>query len=71
MSERHPPSPDQAGPTLVPETHPATDFQFVCVEYDRDPDRCTIYPRESDRTELATTWLTADRGDVVDLATVA
>jgi len=38
------------------------------VEYDGDPDRCTIYPRESDRAELTTTWLTADRGAFVDLA---
>ena len=70
MSERHAPSPDQGRPTLVPETHPAAALQFVCVEYHQDPDRCTVYPRDSDGTELTTTCLTADRGDFVDLSTV-
>jgi hypothetical protein len=68
MSERHAPSPDQGRPTLVPETHPAAVLEFVRVEYDGGPDRCTIYPRDPDRTELTTTWLTADRGDFVDLS---
>lgn len=68
MSERHAPSPEKGRPTVVPGTHPAADLRFVRVEYEHDPDRCTIYPRDSGRAELTTTWLTADRDDFLDLS---
>jgi len=68
MSKRRGPPPDGNHPVPNSESHPATRLKFVCVEYDGDSDRCTIYPRESDRAELTTTWLTADRGAFVDLA---
>jgi len=68
MSERHAPAPDVDPPVPDSTTHPASHLRFVRVEYDGEPDRCTIYPRASDRAELTTTWLTADRGAFVDLS---
>jgi hypothetical protein len=48
--------------------HPASDLRFVSVEYDDGPDRCTIHPPDPDPATVTTTWLTADRGDFVDLS---
>ena len=70
MSDRISPSPDRRRrDPAFPAVHPATDLRFVPVEYADGPDRCTIHPRDPDPAAVTTTWLTADRGDFVDLST--
>jgi hypothetical protein len=70
MSDRlsPPPDPRRRDPP-APAAHPALDLCFVTVEYADGPDRCTIHPRDPDPAAVTTTWLTADRGDFVDLTT--
>ncbi|MCO8242689.1 MULTISPECIES: hypothetical protein [unclassified Haladaptatus] len=39
----------------------------VVVEYDGQPDRCTIYPEEATRFERMASWITADADVFVSL----
>ncbi|WP_224269174.1 DUF7511 domain-containing protein [Haloprofundus salinisoli] len=45
----------------------AFDLHSVTVRYERDPDRCTIYPRDTPAEERMTVWLTADLDAFVGL----
>ena len=69
MSDHISPSPDRSRrDPAFPAAHPAADLRFVSVEYADGPDRCTLHPRDPDPAAVTTTWLTADRGDFVDLS---
>lgn len=50
-----------------PIPHPAEALAFVRVEYPTGPDRCTIFPHDSEGLTLMETWLSADDDAFVDL----
>lgn len=58
----------------VPETpdwvaeHRRPELASAVVEFDRGPDRCTIYPAGAPESELVTNWITATGDSFVDLA---
>jgi hypothetical protein len=49
----------------------ADDHPYVLEALPSDPDdpdgRCTFVPRDADGDECLTRWITADRGDVLEL----
>jgi hypothetical protein len=45
----------------------APELVGTLVRYDGAPDEYTVHPPDATETELLTTWLTAERADLVDL----
>ncbi len=43
------------------------ELSSVVVEYDGEPNRCTIYPTEATRLERMASWITADADAFVPL----
>lgn len=47
-----------------------TQLRATVVEYEDAPDECTIFPRGVSGVERMTTWISAEEGSYVDLASV-
>ena len=45
-------------------------LRATVVEYEDAPDECTIFPRGVSGVERMTTWISAEEGSYVDLASV-
>lgn len=47
-------------------------FALQCIIEDREhhPDRCVIYPRNADESEVSTRWIAAAEGSYLDLEAV-
>jgi len=61
---RHRAIPAPAGPGV----HPGADYEYSIAAYADEPDICTIFPRSIATRDLVTTWITAERDDLVDLS---
>lgn len=46
---------------------PSEGLRAIVVEYDDQPDECTIYPAGTRGVDRMTTWITAREGGFVDL----
>ncbi|QIB75853.1 hypothetical protein GL213_02850 [Halogeometricum borinquense] len=46
---------------------PAEALVATVVEYDDEPDECTIYPLHADEDERVTAWISAKRDSYVQL----
>lgn len=44
-------------------------LRATVVEYQDDPDECTIYPQDVSHWDRMTTWITAEEGSFVKLET--
>ncbi|GAB7019161.1 DUF7511 domain-containing protein [Halostagnicola bangensis] len=54
--------------TLETESESAAALEHVTAEYDDGPSACTMYPRNCTDHEIATHWITAEKGSYVDLS---
>jgi hypothetical protein len=62
---------DTDDPTPPTDDEPPADLPgaltAAVVEYDDEPDECTLYPTEASEKALVTEWITAEEGSYVDL----
>jgi hypothetical protein len=70
MSATDPRVPDTTRTGAHTDDRTGRDFALhsVVVEYEEEPNRCSIYRREDSRIDRTTRWLSADQDAFVDLA---
>jgi len=61
---------DQRGVAQEAADRPDVALSLTVVRYADGPDRCTIYPPETNGDARMSTWLSADYGAFVDLASM-
>jgi len=62
--------PDGAGNATAQRTPDSHELSMTVVEYTDEPDRCTVSPQGLSGVAKLSTWITVDRGVVVDLDTM-
>lgn len=58
---------DRTPPTDESQADGPGELTAVVVEYDGEPDECTLYPAEASDDALVTEWITAEEGSYVEL----
>ncbi len=55
-------------PALPPADEPISEIDHITVENDDEPNECALFPASASESELMTTWISAQEGSFVDLA---